>query len=114
MSLSEHSPTPWVSEANFGTRWNIADAQGRPVAITSQTAGHLYGDKQRDANTEFIVRACNAHDALVEVLKDAAVSVMHQTTQGPDGVCLRTCRACRVDVALKLANGDSANVENAG
>lgn len=118
--MSEHTPTPWLVDIRTGCLAIYPASENHNCLDGFSQRGILFqggfGERAPEsiyqsvtplqkANATFIVEACNAHDTLVEVLKDAAISVMHQTTGGPDGVCLRTCRACRVDAALKLAGG---------
>ena len=58
--MSEHTPLPWVQEGHF-------------VRPTTPTLGSLFvaethfreDPEETNANAEFIVRACNAHPALV-------------------------------------------------
>src|SRR3990167_1394234 len=61
-----HTPTPWKSE-----KGNIV-----PVNITKKTLNIIayvesHGSRDGSANAAFIVRDCNAHEALVAALRDA-------------------------------------------
>jgi len=66
----QHTPTPWVqnfttvvaSHGAFGTHWSQEPEIATCVLLPIKGAAH--------ANAAFIVRACNAHDALVSVVKD--------------------------------------------
>lgn len=66
---AKHTPTPWHVECctEGPSCWcrlifaDVDDVEGDKAIITS---GSL-----RAHNAEFIVRACNSHDALVEALK---------------------------------------------
>lgn len=83
MSAPKHTPGPW--EARWSVqRWaggrelntcvigTPKDARGATHLVTRMdgpTSGDLAVDK---ANAEFIVRACNSHDALIEALEGLA------------------------------------------
>ena len=57
---SEHTPTPWHIGPYY--KQDIESPTGHIATCRSVPAG--------EANAEFIVRACNAHDALVEALRE--------------------------------------------
>jgi hypothetical protein len=61
-----HTPTPWKAE-----RWLIMDMSNRRIAEASIG---ITGEIDL-ANAAFIVRACNSHDELIEVLKDAILEI---------------------------------------
>lgn len=69
--MSAHAPTPWkiVSPGPYWKEvpWNVHAVSGDIVANTH------YGDSaeggKAHANAEFIVRACNSHDDLLEALE---------------------------------------------
>lgn len=56
-----HTPTPWVASG-----YHAFTADGTVVAGTNVTPGPTYPECR--ANIAFLVRAANAHDALVEAL----------------------------------------------
>lgn len=62
MNKTQHIPTPWDAK-EAGTQAIVWTDDGRSVAVCY---GH-YGDAMADA--AFIVRAVNAHEALVEALE---------------------------------------------
>lgn len=74
MSEAKHAPGPWVV-AEWEARdkdgaveadgWQVvgADGYGISTCIDSGEGG------QEEANLHFIVRACNAHDPLIKVLR---------------------------------------------
>lgn len=77
----KHTPGPWrVSddELGFGPYDILADNRGWPnlgiaTVVSGRFADHKLGTvglpaEECRANAEFIVRACNAHDDLLEVL----------------------------------------------
>lgn len=55
--MSKHTPIPWSVDHNCTSF--IIDADGVTVAQVED-----------DADAEFIVRACNSHDDLLEALKE--------------------------------------------
>ncbi|MCK9569125.1 hypothetical protein M0R72_09300 [Candidatus Pacearchaeota archaeon] len=69
-----HAQLPWTSNQNA-----IDSPEGR-IAITLG----WFGDNGRDwkANAEFIVVACNSHDALLEACKLANAMLAHLATTG--------------------------------
>ena len=66
-----HTPTPWIQNGP------TIEANKKPAAIIGRaifecfTIKHYYGigDEEGTANAEFIVRAVNAHDQMVAILK---------------------------------------------
>lgn len=79
----------------------VAFVEGEPTSIICQVVGGL---AESPANAEFIVRSCNAHDALVEALERTLTwltSYQGHGTMGPDGP-YEQARA-----ALKQATGES-------
>ena len=71
-----HSPLPWRQEhrecADKNYRTQVIDARGSEVATLAWNPVHGNGViwTNRAENAEFIVRACNSHDALVATLKE--------------------------------------------
>lgn len=78
---SAHTPTPWkISNENCGGGLSITTDRGAQIAYTCESSD-FYGFKhncetvttdEAKKNGEFIVQACNAHDALVEALRTIA------------------------------------------
>lgn len=74
--MSAHTPTPWHASGQM-----IAAENGFRVAEVSSPDSRARGKERREdwefcrGNTEFIVRACNNHDALVRLLKEASVTL---------------------------------------
>lgn len=65
MSTSRHSPLPWHHFDHLEGH-SINDANGHHVAYTDWYCDAFdTDDAPADHNAEFIVRACNAHSALV-------------------------------------------------
>lgn len=68
MNMAEHTPTPWFKDirCRIGPRFETDDQSDGMLDDLLE----VYGEN-RDANAAFIVKACNSHDALVNVLTDA-------------------------------------------
>ncbi len=67
-----HTPTPgdWTAspyEDNRGQSQITSDGSTRIIAVLDTF------DEEGKANAEFIVRACNSHDALLEACREAAL-----------------------------------------
>lgn len=77
--MSKHTPTPW-EVGDTGDGWNIsatlADANGVRIHRVARKL-----DSEADA--AYIVRAVNAHEQLVEALRDV-LSVARNRIQGGD------------------------------
>ena len=58
---SEHTPTPWRRSPRCVE--SILTDEESPLVVA-------FVNINKEANAEFIVRACNAHDALVEALRE--------------------------------------------
>jgi len=77
MEQSKHSPTPWKartyrneSKGIWIDCWAFADhGKGRCLG---GTIGEIYDAPSAEADAAYIVRAVNAHAALVEALRKAA------------------------------------------
>lgn len=73
--MSEHTPLPWVVYRARINSYILSDApetRGRHVVdhhVGQDRHGHRPGQLRSRADAEFIVRACNAHDALVYALR---------------------------------------------
>ena len=88
--MSKHTPVPWslgkirndgdpmlkcfVAVIHHGPKEN----QGNAVAWAFN--GHMTGRDAAEKNAEFIVRACNAHDQMLEALKAQASWTMRDGT----------------------------------
>jgi len=101
--MSEHTPTPWEVDVDFDydlcftedgepmSGWQIYGPKSWPVA-----AAWVEGIVDRltgRANAEFIVKAVNSHDRLVEALEKL---YFHVGERGAD----------IIDAALALARGE--------
>ncbi|MGZ3349142.1 MAG: hypothetical protein ACXU89_09380 [Xanthobacteraceae bacterium] len=64
-----HTPTPWFASSQPDGRFDILDGPNLNTATVLCTRFE-YSERKDEmhANAAFIVRACNAHDKLVEAL----------------------------------------------
>ena len=82
MSDTKHTPLPWHTEdigrscprvvADQGKKWDNLEICNFYDDVTTEDCinGPEYEQKENhEANAEFIVRACNSHDALLNALK---------------------------------------------
>jgi hypothetical protein len=82
--MTDHTPTPWYvmestgqmdSKAKFETGSKVLifsdDCEHHPIADCSCNHSCRMPDEQED-NAAFIVKAVNAHDALVDYIKSSA------------------------------------------
>jgi hypothetical protein len=87
---TKHTPTPWHRAGDYiVSEDEIAVAEITNPCLASQT---------EDANAAFIVRAVNAHEALVRALRELIEAA--EEDGRPDRPCVRVARA-----ALALAEG---------
>jgi hypothetical protein len=103
--MSEHTPTPW--ESNFN---RIESKDDHGVDNDGWMIAECIGPEQ-EANAEFIVRACNAHDALVaacEKIEKLRSDLLEGATSMDEGALLTEGADAFDDIeaALKLAKGE--------
>lgn len=70
--MPEHTPLPWYNESNQRITAHVPGAFAVIIAqLEAKTTryGGGVGWEERNANIEFIVRACNAHDELLAALE---------------------------------------------
>jgi len=78
-----HTPTPWRVEENTDLIWGACNADdtssygmGYPIVAGFASFGTWAAGRpdfnEKEANAEFIVRAVNAHDELIEALNECA------------------------------------------
>ena len=72
--MNEHTPGPWTYDEHIG---DIQDQHGYTIAVVHP--------RNRRANAVLIMRAVNAHDDLLMMLK--AVHPTHPCTPIPCGAC---------------------------
>ena len=92
-----HTPTPWSEFAESGDWWiQQCDADGSPVGETVVSNAN----DMSAADMLFIVRACNAHDALVSTLKAVEAHHVEQNRiKGRDEANSTTLRLIRAALA---------------
>ncbi len=84
----EHTKTPWRIGKQAGMGSVVADEPVPEINGSDSVdyyGGHLIAESIAPRNAEFIVRACNAHDQLVTLLKaaDNKLWAMHHYHSGP-------------------------------
>jgi hypothetical protein len=82
---STHTPTPWFSDK--GAVWDSQDLLRR--LLIAECIGDSRANAKADA--AFIVRAVNAHEALVELARRVAEHFAH--TDAPLGIAARDALA---------------------
>lgn len=96
--MTEHTPTPWrlrtegnlgsAIEAPSGKRYSELDDGYRIVCSYQECCAsdlHAVLEANRRANGEFIVKAVNNHEALVEALKDLVFAVEAEVNEKGGG-----------------------------
>ena len=67
---AQHTPGPYKVSSKYGTSTDKQNYIIADVILVAIIAGSdSLADEQDEANARFIVRACNAHDELVRILK---------------------------------------------
>ena len=66
---TQHTPGPWKVTKNPHTRLVFLNAGNRDYPLFKDDADGLDTTNADWSNAEFIVRACNAHDDLLEALE---------------------------------------------
>lgn len=117
---SDKLPVPWFTD-DVGSEDTIRVFSGagkafmdwQEVAMCSADASDGISLQTAQANAEFIVRACNAHDELVAALEEAEAALRRfkelDNARGSDGPCdCPACRACdSIRATLAKARGKS-------
>lgn len=101
----EHTQLPWKIDQRAYT--HIVGANGRHVATSGGYASNLPADRdtftdENAANAAFIVRAGNAHQALVDLLTEARAWMDGDVMNDPWEKAFTE----RIDAALKQARGE--------
>lgn len=86
--MNERTPTPWAV--------NGLAIMSSPDIATQRPVGMAV----HEPDLEFIVRACNAHDAMVEALMAADIEIRERGT--PDRLVVLQ----RIAASLNLARGE--------
>ena len=70
-SKAAHTPGPWAAK-NWRICANFEDGNPLPIKVICDTAHNKeMRTEENEANAEFIVRACNAHDEFVQAAEHA-------------------------------------------
>lgn len=96
-----HAPTPWAVTRNKRmSMWTIHHTKWCEKGQTSKIAAPLVSmnDDEDEANARFIVRAVNAHDALVEALHNLIILARPHFSDNVQALALSEAEA-----ALQLA-----------
>ncbi len=104
-----HTPTPWKLQHYIGHEGYIDNQDrecyaGRIVADNDYViwAGPFsFWSLHNPDNAEFIVRACNSHDELLEALEELVTMVEHAREEGYDNIDYYTTQPARL--AIKKA-----------
>lgn len=104
----EATPRPWTFDPKSEQIWSseglVATVKQRGALAESDGDYRL---PETEANGEFIVRAVNAHDRLVEALELAETWFMTEGTCPPDATACDQCKLERqIRAALALARGE--------
>jgi len=104
----KHTPTPWHTgkSDSRGSVHNIYSGKSKEPTEGIATCYRWVGSQEAEANADFIVRACNAHDAVVEELNRTAGELANLIRDEflPDHEYLERWFA-GVEAARKLAEG---------
>lgn len=76
MNKTQHPPTPWSASNNEIRSLNS-------VLLATMQKHLLINGINQEANAEFIVKACNSHEALVEALEDILAHAQHSIANNP-------------------------------
>jgi hypothetical protein len=81
---TKHTATPWVSKKvrtsigycyRVGAQSIVDQDHGGLCLYDDRTSLNPHKDGEQEANAEFIVRACNAHDAMYELIEQFGTAV---------------------------------------
>lgn len=106
--MTEHSMLPWRVVDHAWDASSIVSAEDYSIATLSVEDNEETADAEQacmDANAAFIVRACNCHDELVQMLEEARRSVdahAHETNAP-----MYLDRLARLDAILAKARGET-------
>jgi hypothetical protein len=105
----KHTPGPWESflDEDWGRVVKCQRTPGSDIMCVIDTR-EVADDKsfeERDANAEFIVRACNAHYDLLEALEEyAGVEIDLTEASCHVGICsMEKCGRCSREIKARAA-----------
>lgn len=99
MSETKHTPTPWRADYSGPASRAVEGPGGELIALGAMQSED--GDTD-EANVAFIVRACNAHDALVKALANldaAACNLEPSPARAIENTFARAVKAARAAIA---------------
>ncbi len=104
---AKHTPTPWRVEGLAGPY--PCEVYGTTFRGARQLIARCSGAKVRDGNAAFIVKAVNAHDDLVEALRNSQQAIRELRENGAphaywDDIEKANLAALSLDAALAKAN----------
>jgi len=103
MAQAAHTPTPWKFEDEYVRADALNGDEGGNIVADVYTRPSHSHSPEMEANAAFIVRAVNAHDALVEALEIMVGSYEdRQCWPGKKDVLLD-----KMNAVLALAKGDT-------
>lgn len=97
--MAEHTKTPWRVDDKFPSI--VLDVDGIDIAESALRIHEPDAKARQFATAEFIVRACNAHETLLEALK-SAVNALHLN---PD-VCQDEIDSTLVEINSAIAKAE--------
>lgn len=101
----QHSPLPWGWDGH-----NVTGLDGGVIPVEGIAQPHGWPpDAQGIANAEFIVRACNSHEALVEALR----AIVSAYDSSPSPLSRITTKISQAREALKIAEIPNAQAPDA-
>ena len=78
---TKHTPGPWYTR--HGQISSLSSSHGCTIANCNRTAKGI-PDEEIEANAAFIVRACNAHDDLLNALQLAVATIERLERHAPN------------------------------
>lgn len=97
----EHTPTPWKKSEN---NWGKVNIHNFPNGGGTNLIADLIGNaKEMDSNADFIVRAVNSHDELVEACKEVLLWAKTPGNHGGNPYCMEFVK--KAEKALAKAEG---------
>ncbi len=110
--MTEHTPTPWKADdaSNIATVYGPGDNGPLSHRVAECHRVAKLGDMEHAANAEFIARACNNFDALVEALGRAARSCHHPACRASRGRDMPSRCHCHVGAARAALNAAGIEV----
>lgn len=99
--MTNRTPIPWFID-QYGSVYKKEGSSNDRVILEGFGLNCSFDKEARD-NTEFVVRACNNHDKLVQLLKDAAYCLRSAYGNSTAEEIRMDEMAAKIDAALILA-----------